>query len=219
VPRIKESIEIVLVTRLILVWSLICVGIVGYGVAQAELYRWVDDEGVVHYSDRVPPEVVSKERRVYSEEGEYVDTLEAPKTPKQLEAEHRQREIEAAQEREAEQRRRYDRMLLGTFTDVSDLETVRDERLAIITSGIQILEEKRSELKQRQGALEARVKAIAQRGDTPSPALIEQLRVLEEKIQGIETQMQHKRDEQERTEKRFAADIQRFQELKERWGN
>jgi hypothetical protein len=187
-------------------------------VVQAELYRWVDDEGVVHYSDRVPPEVAHKERRVYNEDGDYVDTLEAPKTPQQLEAERRRREIEAARKREAEQRRRYDRMLLGTFTDVRDLEAARDERLAIIASARRILEQKRVGLKQRQAALEARVKAITQRGNTPSPALIEQLRVLEEKIQVIETQIQQKSHEQERTEVRFAADIQRFQELKERWG-
>lgn len=204
--------------HLSLVRSLVCWAIVAHGAAQAELYRWVDDEGNVHYSDRVPPEVSSKERRVYNEEGEYVDTLEAPKTPQQLEEERIQREQEAARRREAEQRRRYDRMLLGTFTDVQGLETARDERLAIIASALRILEDKHKELGQRQAALEARVQAITERGETPSPALIRQLRALEEQRQTIATQIQQKRHEQEQTEERFGADIKRFQELKQRWG-
>ena len=43
------------------------VGIVG--TAQAKLYRWVDEDGKVHYSDKVPPQAIQGEHTRLNERG------------------------------------------------------------------------------------------------------------------------------------------------------
>src|SRR4029079_15853019 len=56
-------------------------------------YRWVDENGVVHYGDRVPPQNSQKESTILNREGVQVGKLDAQKTPEQLAEEARQQEI------------------------------------------------------------------------------------------------------------------------------
>ena len=61
-----------------------------YGpVAGAFMYKWVDDEGEVHYGDSVPPEFSDKERRKINEQGRTVKVFEAAKTPEEIAEEKR----------------------------------------------------------------------------------------------------------------------------------
>ncbi len=36
-------------------WSMLLAGLLLVGLVQADVYRWVDDDGSVHYGDRQPP--------------------------------------------------------------------------------------------------------------------------------------------------------------------
>ena len=51
---------------------------------QAErMFKWVDDEGKIHYSDRVPPQHSKRERREYDVSGRTVRVYERAKTPEE----------------------------------------------------------------------------------------------------------------------------------------
>ncbi|MDH3551543.1 MAG: DUF4124 domain-containing protein [Gammaproteobacteria bacterium] len=41
----------------------------GASAQQAVTYRWVDDEGVVHFGDRIPPEYAEKPKQVLNDQG------------------------------------------------------------------------------------------------------------------------------------------------------
>ncbi len=49
-------------------------------------YRWVDDQGVVHYGDEIPPQYANRERTVLNGQGVPVRRLDAQKSPDQLAA-------------------------------------------------------------------------------------------------------------------------------------
>ena len=51
-----------------------------------ELYRWVDDQGIVHFGDSVPPEFSKTDRQVLNEHGVTIRELPGEKTAEQLEA-------------------------------------------------------------------------------------------------------------------------------------
>lgn len=85
-------------------------------------YKWVDDKGVVHYGDRVPPEAAKRERAVLNDQGVVVRRLDAEKTPEELAAEQRSL-AEAARIRER------DDFLRATYSSVRDIELLRDQRL------------------------------------------------------------------------------------------
>ena len=85
-------------------------------------YRWVDEQGVVHYGDHIPPQYANQERHVLNGQGVEVGRLDAQKTPEQLTKEARER---AAQIRQ----RQHDAFLVNTYTSVKDIEALRDVRL------------------------------------------------------------------------------------------
>ena len=55
-------------------------------------YRWVDEQGVVHYGDSIPPQYAEKEHAVLNNQGVEVGHSDAQKTPEQLAAEAKEHE-------------------------------------------------------------------------------------------------------------------------------
>ena len=46
-------------------------------------YRWVDEQGVVHYGDNIPPQYASQDRTILNAQGIEVGHLDAQKTPEE----------------------------------------------------------------------------------------------------------------------------------------
>jgi Domain of unknown function (DUF4124) len=88
----------------------------------AQTYRWVDEQGVVHYGDSIPPQYAEKEHQTLNKQGVEIGHSEAQKTPEQLAAEERQQE-------EALKLKQHDTFLLATYTSVKDIESLRDTRV------------------------------------------------------------------------------------------
>ena len=62
--------------------------------AQAGFYRWVDDDGTIHYSDSLPPQESQRKQDILNEHGRTVKSISAPKTLGELEEEERLAKIE-----------------------------------------------------------------------------------------------------------------------------
>src|SRR5271169_937278 len=58
---------------------------------QGVAYRWVDEQGVVHYGDHVPPEYTGKDRTILNGRGVEVGHLDAQKSAEQIAADERAR--------------------------------------------------------------------------------------------------------------------------------
>ena len=54
--------------------------------ARRKVYRWVDDQGVVHFGDSVPAEHASSDRQVLNKHGVAVETQEGQITPAEEQA-------------------------------------------------------------------------------------------------------------------------------------
>ena len=61
---------------------------------QRAAYRWVDENGVVHYGDRVPTDAAELEKQIVNDAGVTVDVMRGKKTEEELAAERRQLELE-----------------------------------------------------------------------------------------------------------------------------
>ena len=113
----------------------------------AKLYKWVDEEGNVRYSDQLPPGQVNKGHQQLNSGGIVVNSTEAAKTKEELEEERRaKREAEEeAAIKKAEQDRikaiqeHRDRVLLLTFSSEEELEIVRENRIEVIDSVIRLI--------------------------------------------------------------------------------
>ncbi|MGH8210255.1 MAG: DUF4124 domain-containing protein [Steroidobacteraceae bacterium] len=85
-------------------------------------YRWVDEQGVVHYGDSIPPQYAEKAHQMLNNQGVEVGHTEAQKTPEQQAAES-QKHVEELKQQQ------HDNFLVTTYTSVKDIEALRDVRL------------------------------------------------------------------------------------------
>jgi len=90
--------------------------------AKGIAYRWVDEQGVVHYGDHIPPEYATQDRAILNNEGVEVGHVDAQKTAEQQAADARERAA-------AMKQKQHDAFLITTYTSVKDIETLRDARL------------------------------------------------------------------------------------------
>src|SRR5580692_10166614 len=133
------------------------------------VYKWVDEHGVTHYGDHIPPEYATQERQVVNKQGVEIRRLEAQKTPEQLAAEEQKKlEIEQSQNR--------DRNLLNTYVSVQEIERLRDQRLTLLSDQIKVtssfLEVLNGKLKKLRAA-SLRYKPYS--GDPKAPAMPDQI--------------------------------------------
>ncbi len=174
-------------------------------------YRWVDDQGVVHYGDQIPPEYAGKDREIMNPQGVPVKHVDGQKSAEQIAAEARTRAAIIKQ-------KQHDTFLVTTYTSVKDIEALRDARLEQLktqrAAGQQYVEGLRSRL----GALQTRALAFrpysanAAARSMPDDLAEDLVRTLNE----MNTQtgaLAHQSEEEANLRAQFQADIERYREL------
>jgi hypothetical protein len=184
----------------------------GSGEQGERLYRWVDDKGVVHYGDSIPPEYSKQQRDVLNKQGVQIGTLDAEKTPAQAADELRRREtIRQSQAR--------DEILLRTYLSSEQIEQLRDQRLDLIEGQIRVttqyLHSRRTKLAElhAQSGLFRPYNSSANARPMPDQLAEDLVRTLND-IKVQEDGLQTKRAEQQSLRDQFHRDIVRFKELK-----
>lgn len=180
-----------------------------------KLYRWVDENGVVHYGDSVPAKYAEIERQVVNEHGITLDVLRAKKTEEELEEERRQDELRA----QAELQRRADQALLATYLSVDEIVMHRDRRVELFQAQARVTELYLRNLQRRLDALmgeAARFRPYSEDPEAPmiDPDLADDMAVTRQTIDRHENNLQRFRQDEQNIVARFDGDIDRFKRLK-----
>ena len=175
------------------------------------LYKWVDEKGVVHYGDSIPPQYAKKERTILNRQGVEVGRLDAEKTDAE-------RALDAARDRASSDARHRDQVLLTTYVSVQQIEQLRDQRLDLLEGQVKVTAQYLDTLQGRLADLQARSLFYrpysANDGAGPMPdALAEDLVRTIKEIRQQERNLEGKRAEQGALRERFQSDIQRYTEL------
>ena len=184
-------------------------------IAHAEFFRWVDDDGTIHYSDSLPPDESQREQDLLNETGRVVKTIPAPKTVGQLEEEQRLAVIEEQEEEKIRQAEQRDRLLLALFLTVEDIEQVRDERIETVESAISITERRKRKFTKKLQELDSSEQRFKANGQNTPPWLIKSRSHYQEQLANVEDILAIKAREKLVIKKRFAGDINRYIELKD----
>jgi hypothetical protein len=176
------------------------------------LYKWVDDQGVTHYGDRIPPEFASQEQQIINSQGVEISHTEAQKSAEQLMAdEQKRRDLEARQNR--------DRNLLNTYVSVQEIERLRDQRLALVSDQIKVTNQFLDTLNGRMKKLQvSSMHFKPYNGDQKAPPMPDQVAEdlvrLANDIHTQEQNLSQKRGEETTMKEQFESDIDRFKQLK-----
>ena len=128
--------------------------------AQAITYKWVDEEGQIHFGDKIPAKYLVREHDELNDFGVVIKHKEAAETAEQK-AEARRIEYErknaALLDKKKKQR---DRVLLDTYTTERDLIVARDSRLEAVEAQIQLANSIIADSNNKIASMEQRVIAI-----------------------------------------------------------
>ena len=184
-----------------------------------KLYRWVDTNGVVHYSDSIPPEQASRDRTLMNREGVKVGFEQGEITAEErAEIDRQKAALDEEQRTKAEVQRR-DRMLLETYLTVADIEDLRDRRLELLESQIKVTEAYLGNLRKKLETLQgeaSRFKPYATAENAPNipESLATDMARTAASITSYEQTLARTRSDQQNLRASFDNDIARFKQLK-----
>lgn len=112
----------------------ICCGVSLPGAART--YKWVDDKGITHYGDTIPPEFKDKANAELSKRGITIKKTDQALTPEEIRARQEEEALAEQDELRAKEQKRLDQALLQTFTTEKDIDLKRDRDLQQIELGI-----------------------------------------------------------------------------------
>jgi hypothetical protein len=186
---------------------------------QQRLYKWVDENGVTHYDDKVPPEYANRDRELLNDQGVTVGSEQGEITAEERAAIERREAAEAAAQQERERIARRDRMLTETYLSVSDIEDLRDRRLELLESQIKVTELYLGNLRKKLVELQAEAgnyKPYTTRPDAPQipENLALDISRTAASIAVYEQTLARTRADQEALRQSFNSDIARFRELR-----
>lgn len=175
-------------------------------------YKWVDENGVTHYGDSIPPQYAQGSSTALNRQGVPITQRSAQKSP----AEQAE---EAARQQLMLRSKQHDSFLLTTYVTVRDIESLRDERLAQIAG-------QRHAAHQYIDSLQARVYSLQKRAQNFRPYsanpdarqmpddLAEDLARSSEEVRRQRDALALKDKEESDIRAQFEADIKRYNELR-----
>jgi hypothetical protein len=186
------------------------------GLAQAagespdkgRIVKWVDNQGVTHYGDSIPPEYANRSSTVLDKSGRVLRQNSAFKPSLQ-------QNPDAGQEKQQAEHQRRDGVLLDSYTTEQEIDLARERSTQMDEAAIKGLEQRALGVKARLATHQKSAAGFTSR-NKPVPADLRQdIDDASGELGRIETQMVQKHQDIENTRLRFDRDKQRFHELKQ----
>lgn len=200
-----------------LAWIAFAVAVYGTD-GQAATYRWVDEKGAVHYSDRVPPDQVKHRRSKLDSEAREVAVLDGAKSTEMIEREDRLKQLRLEQERILVEQKDRDLALLKTYHSEEELNLALQGKLNMLDSMIKVTRANQQRQLELLSVQEKRAADLEKKGRAVSKKLSDTIETMRRQVAQYEDKI--KRIEAEKTviSESFAKDIARFKVMNEPHG-
>lgn len=115
----------------------------GGGGQAADTFRWVDENGIVHYTDQVPPEEAKRPHAKLNPEAKILEFIEGQKTQEQLDQARRLKKLRADQQRILAEQRDSDMSLNRTYRSEDEMQVALRGKLNTMEAAQKIAESNR----------------------------------------------------------------------------
>jgi hypothetical protein len=195
--------------------ALVLAGAVGAAqpAKSGRIYKWVDEHGVTHYGQVIPPEYRDQAATEMTKRGVTVNRIDPVTTPEERRmAQERALREKEEQKRLAEQRRR-DTALMNTYSSPREIDDARERSLSGPMQLLRGLEPRWKKTDERLQGLK-RQAADLQRAGKPVPEFLnEDIAATKEGLEHLQAERQRHESQITAIRTRFDADKQRYMEL------
>ncbi len=178
--------------------------------AQAAMYRWVDGNGRVHYSDTPPTTYQKSGGAEMSKQGVVIKRTQS-EAERRAEAERKaeQARIQEEQNRQAQ----VDRALMATYTTEAEIDLARDRALEHHKLAIKGAEIRGTAVNATLADLKQRIANIEKAGRPVGAGLTDQLEQANREHQDLKRVIQNNQEAMDKVREKYAADKARFRQL------
>lgn len=180
--------------------------------ASAKMYKWVDDKGVTHYGETIPPEYAGKDRSELGKSGRVVEKKEVL-TPEERRASEEKDARKRAEEEAALEQKRRDKALVNTYSNEKEIDLARSRNLQQVEARINSVN---SQLKMAEGnlaGLKIEADSYTAAGKKPPASLREDLEEAQQRLSKLQQDMAKANEEKAALNARYDADKARYKEL------
>ncbi|WP_456413238.1 DUF4124 domain-containing protein [Thiolapillus sp.] len=181
--------------------------------ANAKLYKWVDEEGNVQYSDKLPPAAVKKPHEKLDRHGLVIDRKGRAKTPEEIAEEERVKRLREETQRQIAEQQAKDRVLLNSYRSDDDIILARDGKLATIDSQIRITYTNITRLKERLSGYKQKAANLERLGKAISAQLQTSIDNTRKEINDSYASILRQEKDKDTIRSKYAQDLERFRTL------
>lgn len=181
----------------------------------AKMYKWVDDDGGVHYADTLPPIDSARPHSHLDERGITFGTVGAAKTPEQIRQEEEVERLRQERQHLINKQKAADRALLRTFRSEDDIIMTRDGQLQAVDSYRKITHSNIRRLKLKLEAMQRIAAARELSGKKISKRFKEEIEEKNQALKEAYGSIVNREHDKDRIRKSFAQDLNRFRKLKQ----
>ena len=174
----------------------------------AGTYKWVDEQGGVHYSDKAPPDTPAKGATVLDKQGRSVKKIDPPLSPEQTKAKADEDERQRALAKEKDDQARKDRALMQSYTSESEIDIARNRAISTLESQINAAQVYTADLTRRQKSV---AKQKTSYGGKPIPIELERESVT------IDTELSRQAILIRQKQEEMALATAKYDAVKQRW--
>lgn len=180
-------------------------------ISEAKLFKWVDSQGHVHYSDTMPEtQAATKGTSELNQRGVVVKPAESPEQKaNRLAAEKKQKEIENEQKRQALK----DKALKDTYSSTVEIDKARDRNIEQVDAAIKTNQARSKAASARLGEYQKQTLRFVKL-KKPIPAdLTQDIENTKQEISSIDKQILERQKEKQAIAQQAEQDKKRLKEI------
>jgi hypothetical protein len=175
-----------------------------------KMYRWVDEQGNVRYSDQIPPDQVKYRRESLNEKARVVEVVEKEKTNAQRELEKRLLILRKQQDEMIAKQKSHDKVLLSTFRTIEDMELAFKGKMLALDGQRKMFLGNLERLQQQLQQVQKRAAQYERDNRKVPPGVLAKIADYKEQIAQAYIEISNQFEKKKRVGEQFEADISRF---------
>jgi hypothetical protein len=179
----------------------------------AKLYKWVDEKGKTHYTDKLPPEQAQRSRSELNKEGIEINRVDRAKSAEEVAQEEELERLRKEQEKLIEKQKADDRVLLRTFRSEDDIIMAMEGKLTAIDVMIQITKSNINQYKVQLADMQNRAANFERMGKKTPKKLLQDIARTRQQLKDDYASIINREKDKETIKSKSDADLKRFREL------
>ncbi|WP_199491041.1 DUF4124 domain-containing protein [Marinobacter vulgaris] len=178
-------------------------------VAEARMYRYMDENGQVVISNTIPQEASKRGYDILSKNGRVIETIDPEPTDEEIAA----REAQERQQAREKRQRELDRKLLERFSHPDEAVRAMHRKIRELQGLNQLKRGNISVIDNQLDNEQSRAANLERSGRDIPQATLEKIRRLESQIRDIEREINAQNADIKALQNRFEEDIERLEEI------